>query len=279
MDKVGIIINRRKPGATVLAKKIKVWLKKQGKTVFQGSRENVKEIIEKSDLLVCLGGDGTILHVAGNMAKKSIPVVGVNLGGLGFLTGVKGQEVFKELASIFRGSCKIEERILIQARIGALQEAGGDRIFQGLNDVVINREGLTRYLKIRVKAGGEDLMSFWGDGVIVATPTGSTAYSLSAGGPFVYPTLDSFVVTPLCAHALLTRPIVLPTDKKISVTLQGEKGSGRASFTMDGQIKRVISPENRIEISKAPLHFKLIGSSQRSYLATLREKFGMMHHG
>lgn len=276
MDRVGLVVNPRKPGATHLAERLRAWLRKRKKTVYVGRRGQIRALVVKSDLVICLGGDGTILSVAHHMVKRTVPVLGVNLGGLGFLTGVKGAEVFKEVASIFSGKCKVEERILLQARLGTRNRS---ETFQGLNDIVINRDGLTRYLKIRVRAGGEDLMSFSGDGVIVATPTGSTAYSLSAGGPFIYPTLESFVVTPLCAHALLARPIVLPTEKTISVSLEATKENGHASFTIDGQVKRVISPGNRIEISKAPLTFQLISSSQRSYLDTLREKFGMVERG
>ncbi len=276
MEKVGLVINQKKSGARLLAESLKTWLKKRGKKVFAGFRDEVRPLIQKSDFLVCLGGDGTILNVAHHMDQKSIPVLGVNLGGLGFMTGVKGKEVFKELEEIFDGSCKIEERIMLRARLVTRRRT---EVFQALNDAVINREGLTRYLRIHVKAGGDDLMSFSGDGVIVATPTGSTAYSLSAGGPFVYPTLDSFVVTPLCAHALLVRPIVLRTENVILVSLAAEKDNGHASLTVDGQTKRVISPQDKIEITKSPVRFKLIGSSQRSYLETLKEKFGMVQNG
>lgn len=276
MEKVGLVINQKKPGARLLAASLRTWLKKRGKKVFAGSRDQVRSLIKKSDFLVCLGGDGTILNVAHHMEQKSIPVLGVNLGGLGFMTGVKGKEVFKEMEEIFDGSFKIEERIMLHARLVTRRRA---EVFQALNDAVINREGLTRYLRIHVKAGSDDLMSFSGDGVIVATPTGSTAYSLSAGGPFVYPTLDSFVVTPLCAHALLTRPIVLHTEKVIRVSLAAEKDNGHALLMVDGQTKRVISPADKIEITKSPVPFKLIGSSQRSYLETLKEKFGMVQSG
>lgn len=276
MERVGLVINQKKPGARLLAQSLKIWLKKRGKKVFAGTREQVRSLIRHSDFLVCLGGDGTILNVAHHMELKSIPVLGVNLGGLGFMTGVKGREVFKELEEIFDGACKIEERIMLRARLVTKRRT---EMFPALNDAVLNREGLTRYLSIHVKSGGDDLMSFSGDGVIVATPTGSTAYSLSAGGPFVYPTLDSFVVTPLCAHALLARPIVLHTEDVIHISLAAEKDNGQASLTVDGQTKRVVSPKDRIEITKSPVRFKLIGSSQRSYLETLKEKFGMVQNG
>lgn len=210
------------------------------------------------------------------MTERSVPVLGVNLGGLGFLTGVKAREAYRELDSIFSGASDVEERLMLRL---TLRQGRKTEVFQGLNDAVINREGLTRYLRVSVQAGGENLMGFSGDGVIVATPTGSTAYSLSAGGPFVHPSLSDFVVTPLSAHSLLARPIVLPAEKAITVAISSDQGSRQASVTVDGQTKRVVSDRHRIEITRAPLPFKLMRSSRRSYLETLREKFGMVQHG
>src|SRR3989338_2541481 len=117
MEKVGLVINQKKPGARLLAASLTTWLKKRGKKVFAGSRDQVRTLIKQSDFLVCLGGDGTILNVAHHMEQKSIPVLGVNLGGLGFMTSVKGKEVFKEMEEIFEGSFKIEERIMLHARL------------------------------------------------------------------------------------------------------------------------------------------------------------------
>jgi NAD+ kinase len=272
IEKVGLIVNRKKAGAAALARKLHAWLKKRGKVVLADGRDAARRILAQADLIVCLGGDGTILNTADRL-RRSVPVVGINLGRLGFLTTVRREETFSELDAILSGSSTVEERIMLEAK---LRTAKGTQIFRGLNDVVIDRAGLTRYLHIEVRAGGEDLMSFSGDGVIIATPTGSSAYSLSAGGPFVYPTLDNFVVTPLCAHALLVRPVVLPTEKVIHVALHAAKQEGNATFTIDGQTRKVISPKDHVEITKAPLTFRLIHSSQRSYLSTLAEKFGML---
>jgi NAD+ kinase len=276
LEKIGIVVNPNKKGAVALAKDLQSWARKKKKSVRSGTRDRIPDLVRQSDMLICLGGDGTILNVAHFMTEKSVPVLGVNLGGLGFLTGVKAGEVYKELDSILSGTSHIEERLMLRV---ALTFGRKTEVFQGLNDAVMNRDGLTRYLRVTVKAGGEDLMGFSGDGLIVATPTGSTAYSLSAGGPFVHPTLSDFLVTPLSAHSLLTRPIVLPSEKAITVTLSSDKEMKQASVTVDGQTKRVISSRHKIEITKAPLPFRLIRSSRRSYLETLREKFGMVQHG
>ncbi|HNV85735.1 MAG TPA: NAD(+)/NADH kinase [Candidatus Omnitrophota bacterium] len=271
MEKIGLIVNPRKEGALKLVRKLKPWLRKRKKTVLEGTSRNFDGILKKADLLVCLGGDGTILHVAGRLTQ-SIPVLGVNLGRLGFLTSVSAREIFEELAKVFSDQYKIEERTLFRT---LLTRSGRTEVFQGLNDAVVHREGLSNYLRIKVTAGGEDVMGFSGDGVIVSTPTGATAYSLSAGGPFLYPTFDGFLVTPLSAHSLLTRPIVLPTEKEIRLIIHIEKQKGRAALTVDGQTRRIISARDEIRIMKAPFRFKLVVSSHRSYLETLREKFGL----
>jgi len=271
VEQIGLIVNRKKKGAAKLAQELKTWLKRRGKKVLSDSR-GLDPILRKADLIVCFGGDGTILNVAGKL-KKSTPVLGVNLGNLGFLTGVQGKEVFQELEAIFDGTCRVEERILMKVNLLSLGRKS--KSFQALNDAVINREGLSRYVRIEVRAGGEDLMKFSGDGVIVATPTGSTAYSLSAGGPFVYPTLRSFVVTPLSAHSLLTRPIVMRAADQIEVRFRTE-GKGRASLVVDGQIRKVIRPSDSVKITLSPVRLHLVSSSEHSYLETLRGKFGLV---
>lgn len=276
IGKVGIIVNTRKPHAGKLLDELKNWLAKRDKEVLDNTARKPEDIIREAELLVCLGGDGTILNIADKMIERSVPVLGVNLGSLGFLTEVKEEEVFEELSSIFLGNYHLEERIMLNALVKSENDPQGRR-FQALNDVVINREGLTRYLYVDIKAGGESLMRFSGDGVIVSTPTGSTAYSLSAGGPFVYPTLNNFVVTPLCAHSLLVRPIVLPVDKKVVVKIECEKEGESANLVCDGQESIEIKKDNVVEISRAAVPLKLISSSKRGYLETLRVKFGMKY--
>lgn len=272
MDPIGIVINPQKEGASKLCAKLKQWLHKKGKNVLAEPKVPLKKILSDSSLLICLGGDGTILHVNQRLAKP-VPVLGVNLGRLGFLTIVKAKEIFEELEAVFANDFKIEERTLFRA---SLTRSGKTEVLQGLNDAVINREGLSSYLRVNVCAGREEVMSFSGDGVIIATATGSTAYSLSAGGPFVYPTFDSFLVTPLCAHSLLTRPIVLPTDKEIRVAIRIEKKRGHAALTVDGQVRSLVSSKDEIRITKAPFRAQLVVSSRRTYLKTLHEKFGLV---
>jgi len=271
MDPIGIVLNPRKVGAQELCSKLRQWLKKKGKTVLTEPSVPIKKILSDSGLLICLGGDGTILHMT-HLLAKPVPLLGVNLGRLGFLTIVKPKEIYKELDAIFAHEFRVEERTLFRTY---LARGGKTEMLQGLNDAVINREGLSSYLRVHVNAGGEEVMSFSGDGVIIATPTGSTAYSLSAGGPFVYPTFESFLVTPLCAHSLLTRPIVLPTDKEIEVAIHIGKERGHAALTVDGQCRRLIGAKDEIKIVKAPFRAQLVVSSQRTYLQTLHEKFGL----
>ena len=274
MQKIGLVVNQKKTHAVELSRSLRKWLEGQEKKVEDNLTMSIEELIPGKDLLICFGGDGTILHVANCFIKSSVPVLGINVGALGFLTEVKPREAEEELSRIFKGEYTIEERLMIRARI----RRGGKRepeVMQGLNDIVIARENLARYLKVNILADGEALMEYSGDGVIVSTPTGSTAYSLSAGGPLVYPTLDSFVITPLCAHGLLMRPIVLPSDKKISIKLVSEKEMKRAVITADGQRHTEIISDDEITIERSPLSFPLIVSSRRSYLRLLQEKLGM----
>jgi len=274
MRKIGLVINRNKPRAIELSRSVREWLEESKKKVEDNTTKSIEELIKDSDLLICLGGDGTILHLASFFVKKSCPVLGINVGSLGFLSEVKAGEAKDEIGRALKGEYEIEERLMMRVRIKKGKEEG-EETMRALNDIVIDREGLTRYLKMNILADEEPLMDYSGDGVIVSTPTGSTAYSLSAGGPLIYPTLDSFVVTPLCAHALLMRPIVLPSEKIVRITLVLEKKEERAVVTADGQRRIEVSGNDEILIERSAVRFPLIVSSHRSYLETLREKFGM----
>ncbi len=275
MKTVGVVVNTRKPLAEPTAERVAEFLRKRDLAVQLSTQTPVEEIVRSCDLLICLGGDGTLLYAAMRMLERPCPVLGVNLGSLGFLTEVKEAEVFDELKAVLDGKYRIEERLMLRAHIKpARRGAEGERRFQALNDVVLSRENLARYLTIEVEANGEPLMSYSGDGVIVATPTGSTAYSLSAGGPLVYPTLDAFVTTPICAHALLMRPTVLPASRKITVRFSSVRASDQAVLTADGQERVVLSQGDVVEITKSAIPFQMIRSSKRSFLETVREKFG-----
>lgn len=272
MQKIGIVINQNKAGAVELLSKLRAWLEKRDVQVQDTLTRSIDEILQDSLLIICLGGDGTILGVAGHMKERSIPILGVNLGSLGFLTEVKEGEVFEELNAFFLGSYSVEERLMIACTARSEKEKKTRR-FVALNDIVVSREGLSRLVRLEVNVSGEKLTSFSGDGVIIATPTGSTAYSLSAGGAVVHPKLDAIVITPICPHASALRSIVVGGDEKISVRLQGYKHGEKALLTSDGQENLEIDDSYIVEVTRSNTPLRLIKSSKRSYFSTLRENF------
>ncbi|MBI4388481.1 MAG: NAD(+)/NADH kinase [Candidatus Omnitrophica bacterium] len=252
---------------------LKAWLLKRSVTVLDDSDTDIETIVREADLIICLGGDGTILRLVGKMIDRVVPVLGVNLGSLGFLTEVKVDEVFDELKSLFLGQFEIEHRLLLNAMVHRKGENGVVRRFQALNDIVINREGLTRYMQVELKLNHELVTRFFGDGVIVATPTGSTAYSLSAGGPIVHPSLSELVITPICPHASALRSIIVSGDRKLEIQITCDQAKEKALLTADGQENLEIDNNCLVEVTAAVNRFPLIKSSKRSYFGTLREKF------
>ena len=175
VKKVALVTNASKPKADELRRALREWLMKRDVEVIDADWASIESTIPNTDLFICLGGDGTILRLAGKMIDRAVPVLGVNAGSLGFLTEVRAEELYDELKSIFLGQFEVEERMLLSASVWS--KAGeAEQRFQALNDIVINREGLTRYMMVQVEIGGEVATRFPGDGVIVATPTGSTAY-------------------------------------------------------------------------------------------------------
>lgn len=272
MKKIAIVVNQKKTGASELLAKLRGWLDKRDVEVSDTTTSPVDEILSDAALVICLGGDGTILSVAGHMKEKSVPILGVNLGNLGFLTEVKQSEIFEELNTYFLGQSQIEERLMLSCSARS-EKTKKERRFVALNDIVISREGLTRILHLEVNIAGEKLTSFAGDGVIIATPTGSTAYSLSAGGAVVHPKLSAIIVTPICPHASALRPMVVGGDEKISVKIQANPEGKKALLTADGQENLEVDDSFSIEMTRSNTCLKLIKSSKRSYFATLRENF------
>ncbi len=272
MKKIGIVVNSKKPNAQRLLDELKGWLSKRGAEAHDTLKFPLEEIVKEADLLVCLGGDGTILRLANHLKERPIPVLAVNVGSLGFLTEVKAEEMFDELQTYFLDKIHVEERLMLTCSVKS-GKTRKERRFQALNDIVVSREGLTRLLKVRVEMSGETLMNFSGDGVVVATPTGSTAYSLSAGGAIVHPKLEAIVVTPICPHALALRSIVIRADEKISVRVVGDREGEKALLTADGQENIEVDADTSIEITRSSIPFQLIKSSRRSYADTLRENF------
>lgn len=272
MKKVGIAVNQNKKGAVDLCSKIRTWLEKRDVQVRDSLKEPVERILQDVEFVICLGGDGTILNVAGKMEGRLVPILGVNLGSLGFLTEVKESEIFEELNAYFVKKPELEERLMLSCYCKS-KNTGSERRFTALNDIVISREGLTRLLQLEIFVSGEKLTSFCGDGIIISTPTGSTAYSLSAGGAIVHPKVQGLIITPICPHALSLRPIVIAADEKITVRFKTDNPNEKALLTADGQENLEIDDTYNVEITRFNSPLVLIKSSKRSYLETLREKF------
>jgi NAD+ kinase len=227
-----------------------------------------KELPEHTDLLIVLGGDGTLLSAARLAVDRGVPILAVKLGGLGFLTTVSQDELFSILEEIFANKHRISERVMLASEV----VRGGSIIRQqmALNDAVLNKEALARIMDLELRVDGEYVTTYKADGLIVATPTGSTAYSLSAGGPIVYPIVDAFVVTPICPHTLTNRPIIIPDSVTIEIGFQS--GANNAYLTLDGQIGIELSEGDRVVLRRAPNRLRLVRPARKTYYEILRNK-------
>lgn len=270
--KVAIIHNPGKEGASELLAQLVAWLEDRGIPHQDDRALAPHETIRDAAVVVCLGGDGTLLAAAGHMPDPPVPLIGVNLGRLGFLTEVKKDEVFSELESFLAGKSRIEDRLMLRCRVTS-EQSDEVREFTALNDIVVSREGLSRILRLDVSMSGGKFTSFSGDGVIVATPTGSTAYSLSAGGAVVHPSLEALIITPICPHVSSLRPLVVSGRERISIRTCAGGGDARAQLTVDGQEKIEIDDSFTAEVMRAPQSLKLVKSSRRNYFQMLRENF------
>jgi len=268
MQTIGLFFNQKKKQCSDLADKITVWLKKEGRKVREISTDEQSHKLPQMDFIICIGGDGSLIRLASVLQDVIIPVLGVNAGSLGFLTTVKKEEVFEELTCVLSGDYTTQDRFMLRA---ALKGKKAER-FSILNDIVVSREGSTRFLDVVVKVGKSIVANFGGDGVIISTPTGSTAYSLSAGGPLLYPTLESVVITPVCPHSLKTRACVVPSDVTITVQVFCERDNEHACAIFDGHEKRAVASGSTVTINKATHVFKLIHTTHRNYFDIVNEK-------
>jgi len=275
MQKIGLVANLGKPKAKELSAQLTEWLQKRNIEVLDVEDHSLDSLIDQVDLFICLGGDGTILRVGHAIpAGKKIPILGVNLGNLGFLTRVKAEELFDELPLIVSGQFHSETRLTLQAFVKGKAHGKGARL-QAVNDFTVHREDLTRFLTVTAEVDGEELCTFSGDGLIVASPTGSTAYSLGAGGPLIYPSMEAMVLTPICAHTVFMKPLVIPSQFKVMVKLADADNKQKARLIGDGQQRIEISEGDTVEITRSEAELILVSSSKRSYFGILKEKFGM----
>ena len=218
------------------------------------------------DLLITLGGDGTLLSVARH-APSHVPIIGVNMGKLGFLTEVTVEEFPGVLASVLEGRHRCEPRVTFDVIV---RGEGEERSIRVLNDAVINKGALARILEMWVEVSGQFVSSFRADGLIVATPTGSTAYNLSAGGPIIYPTMEAVVITPICPHMLTNRPIVLPDTLEIEIRIGPHRED--VYLTLDGQEGFTITERDRVFVRKSAHTINLVQSPEKNYFDVLRKK-------
>jgi NAD+ kinase len=226
------------------------------------------EMPSQVDLIVVLGGDGTLLAAARALKGKPVPLLAVNLGGLGFLTTITREELFPTLEGVLSGNCRSEKRVQIEGELIRADEVISS--FLALNDVVVNKGAIARILDFEVRVNGSFVSTYKSDGLIVATPTGSTAYSLAAGGPIVAPSVGAFLVTPICAHTLTNRPLVLPDSASIEVAVKAQREA--AYLTVDGQMGLTAHSEDIVRMKKADSVVEIIQPRTRDYFATLREK-------
>lgn len=231
---------------------------------------SLNKIDPNLDMIIVLGGDGTLLHIAEKAARHAIPVLGINLGNLGFLTELTENETFKALERILAGELTIENRLMLKTRLMSNGQTTDFRY--ALNDVVITKNVLDRLLRLSTKADEEYITTYKADGLIFSSPTGSTAYNLSAGGPLVYPGLATITVTPICPFMLSSRPIILPAEKRINTRYDAVNDKERAQIIIDGQAFWEMRGQDELEIETAEHSLQLIVSSTRDYFTILRNK-------
>jgi len=229
-----------------------------------------KEIQEKADLLVVLGGDGTLISAVRILGVKETPVLGINLGRLGFLTETTADQAVSELKDVLDGNYRVERRMKLHSHL----MKDGEKLLEidVLNDIVINKSDAARIFETSVYIDGMLVNEYRADGLIIATPTGSTAYSLAAGGPIVHPGLESMIITPICPQGLSNRPIVVSDDSEITIKVSPEKES--VSITYDGQVFRQLDATKIITVKKANSVTNLIVPKDKNYYALIREKLG-----
>lgn len=277
MKTIALIARPKKPEAVALAKDIIAQFTDRKFLVEEHLGESLgikatptSEIAATSELAVILGGDGTLIHGARVFRGRPVPMVGVNLGSLGFMTEIPVPEAIDTLKQIFNGKARIDSRMKLTCRLFRGDKPAPLIDDEVLNDVVINKSALAKIAAHETWLDGAYVATYNADGVIFSTPTGSTAYSLSAGGPIVHPAVDCVVVTPICPHALTQRPVVVPGDQLLSVKLTSDLED--VYLTIDGQVGVPLQKGDRIEVQKSPNRLLLVRNPRLDYFAILRQK-------
>ncbi len=273
---VGLVAKYQEPKAAQMVRWLIPWLKKRGKKVCvenglarTGAQScSKKQMAAKADLIIALGGDGTLLNIAPLVERPEVPILGVNLGGLGFITEVAVDELESVLAKTLEGNYEVEKRMTLEIRV--IGKKGRQHKFRVLNDAVIAKGARSRIIDLETYVGDDYLCTYRADGLIISTPTGSTAYSLAAAGPILEPTLGAVVLSPICPHTLTNRPIVVPSNATIRVTLRSFGDT--VILIPDGQQGLRLDNGDQVEALDYGMPVSLIKLPSRSYYEILREK-------
>jgi NAD+ kinase len=276
--KVGIIPKKQDVRVQKVMSDVIPWLRSRGVEVFldrtsvdlcpaDASVAAPEEMVKQVDVVIVLGGDGTLLHAARLIGANGVPILGINLGSLGFLTEVKLDEMYAALEDVLSGQCQSEERVLLNVEV----IRGGQVAAQylALNDAVINKGALARIIELEVSVNAQPVLYTRADGLIISTPTGSTAYSLAAGGPILYPTLDAFIIAPICPHTLTNRPLVIPDRDVVEVCL---RHGTDVMLTVDGQVGMPLQPQDCLKLRRAQSTLQLVLPFGSTFFKLLREK-------
>jgi NAD+ kinase len=284
MRRVGVIVKTAQPDAIRVLCELVVWLSGRGLTLVgepkieraeieieTGCRVEVEEpeaFAGGVDLLIVLGGDGTMIRAARMIGESTVPVLGINYGSLGYLAEFRTEELFPALESILANDYRLDARVMLDIEV----VRGEERRAHGrvLNDAVINKSALARIIEIEARLNGQFVNAFRADGLIVSTPTGSTAYNLSAGGPVIYPSMEAVVLTPICPFTLSNRPIVVPDSALIEVCIKTPKEE--VAITLDGQVGFPLEIGDRVLIRKSRTTFNIVQPTNRNYFEVLRDK-------
>lgn len=280
MKKIALVVKNDERAAEA-ADNLRKWLDDHHLevTLFKprASSTTADEYIEPSfdsppdfDLAVVLGGDGTLLYAARTLGRTGIPLLGVNLGGLGFLTEISLENVYKTLEQVLAGNYKVESRMMLEVLVKRDNRTVAEQTV--LNDAVINKGALARIVDLKVSVDETNIISYRADGLIISTPTGSTAYNLSAGGPIVLPVHNTIILTPICPFTLGNRPLILPESAVIEISM--DKAAADVMLTSDGQVSFALEPEDAILIRKSESSISLIKNPYKSYFDILRTKLG-----
>ena len=284
IKRIGIVLKPHQPDALKTICQLVAWLAERDITLVGGpeiERERIEhqtgcavqqveteKLAAEVDLILVLGGDGTMIATARMVADQEVPVLGINYGGLGYLAEFRIEELYSALESILSGNYRLDRRVMLAVEL----RRGDDppKTSRVLNDVVINKSALARIIEIETYFDRYFVNSFRADGLIVSTPTGSTAYNLSAGGPVIFPSMNAVVITPICPFTLSNRPIVVPDNAEIELLLKTD--NEEVALTLDGQVGFPMEVDDRVVIRKSRTTFNIIQPSNRNYFDVLRDK-------